>query len=270
MCFCKPAANRYICFSYKPFYMKRFSPFLFILSVLFVTNVKAQFSKGTRMVGASVASLFFNSGTSDQTITFIGSTTGKVTGYGVNITPSLGWFISDNTAIGFALALSPNGEKVTFEENGSTFQKDKFTNFNVGIGGFARNYFRSSGSFLPFGQAGFDAGISSRKTDGFFYGGSAPATYKKSYNGKSSGGFFADLFLTLGVTKKLNEYTGLDLYVGYNYAYNKNTMNLTTLRDDLIDGTIDETAKSETVTKYTNHRFILGVGFQVFLEKRKK
>jgi hypothetical protein len=206
------------------------------------------------MVGASVASLFFNSGTSDQTITFIGSTTGKVTGYGVNITPSLGWFISDNTAVGFTLALSPNGEKVTFEENGSTFQKDKFTNFNVGIGGFARNYFRSSGSFLPFGQAGFDAGISSRKTDGFFYGGSAPATYKKTYDGKSSGGFFADL----------------DLYVGYNYAYNKNTMNLTTLRDDLIDGSIDETAKSETVTKYTNHRFILGVGFQVFLEKRKK
>jgi len=269
MCFCKPASIRYICFSYKPFYMQRFSSLFIILSMLLITNVKAQFTKGTRMAGASVASIFFNSGTSDQTVTFIGNTTGKVTGYGASITPSLGWFVSENTAVGFSLTANPFGEKITFEENGSTFQKDKSTNFNVGLGGFARNYFRSSGSMLPFGQFSFDAGISSRKTDGFFYGGSVPAVYKKTYDGKSSGGFFADMFLTLGVTKMVSHYTGLDLYLGYNFAYNKNTMNTTTRRDDLNDGSIDETSKNETVTKYTNHKFILGLGFQVFLEKRK-
>jgi hypothetical protein len=47
-------------------------------------------------------------------------------------------------------------------------------------------------------------------------------------------------------------------------------MNTTTLRDNQIDGTIDETGKNETTTKFTNHKFMLGLGFQVFLEKRKK
>jgi len=58
MCFCKPASIRYICFSYKPFYMQRFSSLFIILSMLLITNVKAQFTKGTRMAGASVASIF--------------------------------------------------------------------------------------------------------------------------------------------------------------------------------------------------------------------
>ncbi|MEI9810995.1 MAG: hypothetical protein WDO16_25675 [Bacteroidota bacterium] len=123
----------------------RFFP---LLLLAFSLNVHAQFTPGTRMAGASVGSIFVNSGSSDQTVTSIGSTTGKVTGFGVNISPSLGWFISDNTAVGFTFNLNPSGEKVTFEENGSTFQKDKSNDFNIGIGGFVRNYFRSAGSLL--------------------------------------------------------------------------------------------------------------------------
>jgi len=270
MGFCKPAAICYICLSYKSFYMQRFTRLLAILLLCYSMNSYGQFSKGTRMAGSSIASIFFNSGTSDQTVTLIGNRTVKVTGYAAGITPSMGWFLSENTAVGFTLNINPSGEKLTYEENGSTFQKDKSSNFNIGLGGFARNYFTSSGSVLPFGQAGFDVGISSRKTDGFLYLGSAPAVDKKTYDGKSSGGFFADAFLTLGVTKMVGQYTGLDLYLGYNFAYNKNTMNTTTLTDISNDGTIDETGKSETVIKYTNHRFVLGLGFQVFLEKRKK
>lgn len=270
MCFCKPAANHYICFSYKPFYMLRTNWFFLVIAILFSMHANSQFSKGTRMAGASVGSIFINSGSSDQTVTSIGRLSGKTTGYNINLTPSLGWFISDNTAVGFSLSINPSGDKLRFKENGSTFQMDKSSNFNIGVGGFARNYFKSSGSLLPYAQFSLDAGIVNTKTDGFFYGGSGTNTYKETYDGKSSGGFFTNALFNLGITKMVGGYTGLDLYLGYNFYYTRHTVNKTTLRDIGIDGSIDETRLNETMTKYTNHQFIIGLGFQVFLEKQKK
>jgi hypothetical protein len=248
--------------------MHRLTRFLVIAILFFSIKANAQFVKGTRMAGASVGSVFFNSGNSDQTETSIGSTSAKVSGFGVNLTPSLGWFITQNTAVGFSMLINPSHEKTTFEENGSTFQKDEATNFNIGIGGFARNYFKSSGSLLPFGQFSLDAGIANRKTEGFFYGGSDPNVYKETYDGKSSGGFFTNAIFTLGITKMLGENAGLDLYLGYNFYYTKNTMNTTRLTDLGIDGSVDETKKNETITQFTNHRFVIGLGFQIFLKKK--
>jgi hypothetical protein len=248
--------------------MQQFARLFIALLVMFSINADAQFSKGTRMAGASVASAFFNSGSSDQTVVSIGSTTAKVTGYGINISPSLGWFLSEKTAVGVSLTVSPSSEKITFEENGSTFQKDKSANFNIGIGGFVRNYFQSTGSLLPFGQFSFDAGISNVKKDGFFYGGSGTNVYKETYDSKSSGGFFTDASFIAGITKMVGEYTGLDLYLGYNFSYSKNTMKTTRLRDDQINGSIDQTSTNENTSKYTNHKFLLGIGFQIFLKKK--
>lgn len=232
--------------------------------------LNAQFNKGDKMVGTSIGNIFFNSGTQDASSPPIGSTTGKVTGFGVSINPTYGWFISEKTVAGFSFNLNPSSQKNSFEENGSTFQKDKIKTFSVGIGGFVRNYFSNQGNFLPFGQAGLSAGISSRNTDGFFYGGSGPTAYKETYEGKSSGGFFANASLNLGVTKMVGENTGLDFSIGYNFSHSKNTMKTTTLRDDLINGSIDVTKENETTTKFNNHGFMLGVGFQVFLKGKKK
>lgn len=222
------------------------------------------------MVGVSVASAFFNSGTSDQTVTSIGSATAKLTGFGVNISPALGWFISENTAVGFTLNLNPNGQKTTFEQNGATFQKDKSSGFNIGAGGFVRNYFGKAASLLPFGQASLNGGISTIKEDGFLYTGSAPAANKETYDGKSSGGVFFNATFTAGLTKMLGEYTGLDFFIGYTFSYNKNTYNRTTLVDNGNDGSIDQTKKNETTTKFTNHGVQLGVAFQVFLQGKGK
>jgi hypothetical protein len=243
----------------------------FITSLFFVaTTINAQFKKGDKMAGTSVASAFFSSGNSDQTVTSIGGTTAKVNDFGVNITPSLGWFVAENTAAGFSLTLNPSGNKVSFEENGTTFQRDHANYFNIGLGGFVRNYFKSSGSVLPFGQINVDGGISNVKKDGFFYGGTGPTSYKETYIGKSSGGSFVDAILSVGVTKLFGQYTGLDLSLGYNFSYSKNTMNTTTLRDDLVDGTINETRKNETTGKFTNHKFSLALAFQIFLPGKKK
>jgi hypothetical protein len=248
-------------------------PKIVVFSLLFsLVSVcaNAQFKKGTRMVGATIGSILYNSGSAD--VSFPSPTTGyssKITSFKLNVSPSFGWFISDNTALGVSLNVNPSNNKARYSAGGSTFQEDKINSFEFGAGGFARNYFNSSSSYLPFGQLSFNLGISSSNTSGFFYGGSGSSAYKTSYSGKSSGGFFANTSLSLGLTKLLNPHTGLDFYVGYLFSYNKYTIKTTTLRDDGNNGSIDQTSVSQPTTKFTNHGFLLGVGFQVFLESQK-
>lgn len=235
----------------------------------FCLNLTAQFNKGDRMVGASIGSFIYNSGNSDISVDQIGNSKSISKSYNFNISPSMGWFISEKTAVGGSLTINPQGTKTTYEQNNTTFQSDKSNSFNIGLGGFVRHYFGNDGKMLPFGQFGFNLGINSLKTEGFFYGGSGTTAYKSSYEGSASGGFFANTSLQGGFTRMVGENAGLDFTLGYIYAYNKNTFDKTTLRDNGNDGTIEETLKNETTTKYSNHGFFLNLGFQVFLRKKK-
>jgi hypothetical protein len=240
-----------------------------VLLLLSAVISSAQFKKGDKMYGASVGNIFFNSGNGDQKVASVGGLTYKTTGFGVSIGPSAGWFISEKTAVGATLNINPTSQKTTYESNGSTFQKDETKNFNIGLGGFIRNYFGGSGSFMPYGQFGLNAGINTVNTEGFFYGGSGATAYKETYTGKSSGGFFLNSALNIGLTKMVGEKTGLDFFVGYNFSTNKNTFTTTRLRDDGNNGTTDSRLENETETNFTNHGFVLGVGFQVFLKGKK-
>src|SRR4051812_40005133 len=103
--------------------MRVFRSFVLILFII-PAIANAQFTKGDKMVGASIASVVFNSGTADITVTGIGSNVSRITSYNVNIIPNIGWFLSDNMAAGIALNINPTGNKTTYEENGTTFQKD--------------------------------------------------------------------------------------------------------------------------------------------------
>ncbi len=238
------------------------------LSVIFSAN--AQFSKGDKMVGASIGSVYFNSGSSDVSFPSFNGYETSSNGYGLRIEPTMGWFISEKTAVGGSLNINPSGSKVSYMVNGTTFQQDKSNTFNIGIGAFARNYFSANNTFMPYGQFGFNVGISSQNTEGFLYTGSGTTASKETYDGKSSGGFFANAALQLGMTKMLGETTGLDVFAGYTYSYNKNTMKTTSQIDEGNNGSIDQTAVNEPTTKFTNHGFIIGIGFQVFLKGKKK
>ena len=245
--------------------------FFLALALLVLTIVShAQFKKGMRMVGTSIGSVLFNSGSSDITVASIGSNTSKITNYNISINPMLGWFISDKTIVGATLNINPNGQKTTYEQNGTTYQSDKAHGYNIGAGGFARNYFSSKSSMMPFGQISLNGGFSNLKTEGFFYGGSGPTAYKQTYTGNSNGGVFANAAFTLGLTKMVGENAGLDFFAGYTFSYTKNTFKKTTLKDIGNNGTIDERGENETTTKFTNHGFTLGVAFQIFLKEKKK
>ncbi len=245
-----------------------------LLSVMLLIgsfSANAQFSKGDKMVGASVGSVFINSGTSD--VSFPSVTAGYSStnnGWGIRIEPSIGWFISDKTAIGGTIILNPSSQKNSYEAGGNTFQQDKTNRFNIGLGGFARNYFNDNKSMMPYGQFGFNFGINTEKVEGFDYSSDGGGSYKDSYEGESSGGIFANASLQFGLTKMLGENAGLDFFAGYTYSYNKNTFKTTTSRDYGNNGSIENTFVNEPTTKFTNHGFIIGIGFQVFLKGKKK
>ena len=249
--------------------MRKFSCVLYLL--LAGLPLLAQFKKGDRITGASVGSVYYNSGKTDYS--YPGTSTqgysNKSSNFGLRIEPGLGWFITEHTALGLSLNILPSSLKSTYESNGTTFRKDNVSSFNLGIGGFARNYFKDGGNLLPYGQFGVNFGINSQSSDGFSYVGSGASGYKDTYESSSSGGFYANTALQFGFTRLLNAHTGLDFYAGYSYSYNKATTKTTTKRDLGNNGSVDETFLNEPTLKTSNHGFILGVGFQIFLEKRK-
>lgn len=240
--------------------------FYCFFSLFMLVSANAQFHKGGKMVGVDIASFVFNSGGSDVSFPQVRGYSSHSTSFSLSVEPAFGWFVSDKTVIGGTFILHPASQKIRYEDAGTTFQEDKTSNFNIGLGAFVRNYFSgNSASFHPFAQVGVNAGLNSSSTEGFKYYDSTP-DYKISYNGKSSGGFFANAVVQLGLTKMIGNSTGLDFYIGYNYSYNKNTFKTTTLTDLDLDGDIDFRSENEPTTKFTNHGLIVAVGFQVFLK----
>jgi hypothetical protein len=245
---------------------------LCLTSVLLLSGIlaHAQFKKGMRLAGSSIATVTYNSGSSNITSGTITGTTSKITNYNISILPLMGWFITDNTAVGATLNINPSGDKTTFEQNNSTYKSDKSTRYNIGAGGFVRNYLGQAKNFRAFLQANLNAGFSTLKTEGYYYYASGSPTYKDTYTGKSSGGFFLNATLTGGFTKMLSETTGLDFYAGYNFSINNFSFTKTTFY--YLSSTDNNPSRGidNTTTKFTNNGFILGVGFQVFLKEKKK
>ena len=243
--------------------------FLFFTAIFIQPAAHAQFARGDKMVGASLASVFANSGSSTVSFEGFSGYTAKTSSYGIRIEPAVGWFISDKTAVGFTLNVNPTGRKERYSDAGATFQEDISRTFTIGAGIFIRNYFSSGSTWMPFGQAGINGGISSTNTEGFrFY--SVPADSKVMYDGESSGSPFVNASLQAGLTRMMGENAGLDFFIGYTYSYNKNTMTTVTTTDLDLDGDIDLTSTNEPTTKNTNHGFFAGVGFQIFLRGNKK
>ena len=241
-----------------------------IVLIISTTALKSfsQIKKGIRMAGASVGTAFYNSGKSEYS--YPPPTTGFVSNnknYGINLGPSMGWFISDNTAVGASLNFAVNNSKTTdvSDASGNTFNKDNSNRFNIGIGGFARNYFRTEDNLLPFAQLNLNFGTGNSKSDGFNF----ISIDKYTYKGKSSGDTYMNAGLSFGFTKMLNNNIGFDLFAGDTYSRIKSVFKKTTLIDFGNNGSTDQTSISEPTMKYSNHGAIAGVSFQIFLDKKK-
>jgi len=251
---------------YQIAYMYRNLTCFIVTITLLATASHAQFSKGMKMSGVTLGNAFFKSGSYDYTFPQATAPySSKTNSLGLTLAPNLGWFISNNTVIGARLALGYYYDKNLDMENGVTFRKKIDKNFNAGLGVFLRNYFGSFSNLAPFAQFNMDGRIGSSHTEGFNYS----TNFKETFSGKSSGDFTFDLGLSVGVTKMLNSNVGIDIFAGYLFDHSKNTFKTTTWRDVDIDGSIDETDYENPTTKSTNHGFMIGAGFQIFLSKNK-
>ena len=219
------------------------------------------------MVGVSVGNFFFNSGGADVSFPQVRGYSTHTSSWGLNIEPAMGWFISGNTVIGGTINIKPGSQKTRYEDSGTTFQEDKTSSFNFGLGAFVRNYFGANkNSFMPFAHFGLNGGISTASSEGFRYYDSTP-DYKVSYDGKSSGGSYLNATVQFGAGKMIGANASIDIYSGYNFSYNKNTYKTTTLTDVDINGSIDFRSESEPTTKFTGHGVVIGVGLQVFIRR---
>jgi outer membrane protein W len=117
------------------------------------------FSKGDVMLSGSV-------GVSTQK-------TGDVKGNGFEIVPSVGYFVTNNIAVGVNLSF-----ETTKNDNGIN-TIDKQTDFGGGI--FGRYYFTPSSQFSVFGQLGF--GINSSKSTTDFTVANVTTTTESKSNG---------------------------------------------------------------------------------------
>lgn len=220
------------------------------------------------MAGASIGTVFLNHNSTDLTTSLLVSTTTN-DNYGINLTPSFGWFINDQLAVGVAPTVSYDKQKLLGKTPaGLTFLKDESNRFSAGLGGFARYYLSSTNSKMRFfGQYNLSAGISSSKREGFQY--ETNNLYVERYDYKSSGDFFVNTGLSFGMSKFVSSRTALDFYIGYKYSYIASNTKGNYLKDYTNPMTADETQRPDYDQDLKGHNLTIGLGFQVFLEKKK-
>jgi len=221
---------------------------------------RAQFQKGTRMIGATIGSGYFSGGTTDYTIA--GYST-KNTSWNINLTPSFGRFISERSAVGGSLFLNSTHQHNWNEANGGTYKRDRSHNTDYGIGLFYRHYFSSGSSLRPFAHVYVNGGSGTGKTDGFYYVG----TLSQTYTGKSSDRFFYNAGLNAGITKMVSTTVGLDAFIGYSHSYSKVTNRATSFSSDSGTGNVTS-AEFNTPQKYSGNNLNVGVGLQIFLSPK--
>jgi hypothetical protein len=245
----------------------------FVILALFITCLsQAQFKKGDRMVGVSIIGASFNSGNS--AFSFPGGTSGydtKSNSFSISLNPSLGWFINEKTVIGASINAGTSSNKLSYVSRDTTFSQNKSSQLTLGIGGFIRNYFKTEpSSLMPFIQASVNFGTGGGKNEGFNFSTDAGGKYKDTFDGKASGVAFANAALSGGFTKMVGQHVGLDFFIGYNYSYNKKTSKTTTVRSYTSGGGVGFTAVYEPTEKFTSNGASIGIGFQIFLDTKKK
>jgi hypothetical protein len=242
-------------------------PKLFVTLILIFSGLlsSAQFEKRMIMAGSSVSSAMVSGGKTDYTAPNATPSTVNNTNINVSITPSLGWFINSKTVIGGSLLLTYNRQKQSHTVNGTTDRKDNSNNTDFGIGGFLRYYLGDASGVKPFLHAYLNGGSGSGSTDGVSYS----TVEKSTYKGDVSDKFFYNAGLNLGITRMFSPSAGLDIFAGYGYSHTKFHQRIDYVYDYTNPSMPDLTGYSEYDQKFSGHALNIGIGFQVFISKRK-
>jgi hypothetical protein len=243
--------------------------FLASISVFLFLPSSAQFAKGTVMPGAAIATGYMSSGETHFSGTNQLSSTISNTNTSISLSPSVGWFMNSNTVAGGSVFLLYNSQKLRQGSGGITNKKDNTKNMDLGLGGFIRYYLNTKSSLRPFAHAYLNGGSGSSEIDGVYYTSGFGGTDKSSYEGNSSGRFFYNAGVNAGVTKMLNEHIGLEAFLGYGFSHTQVSNHVTQVTDYGNAGTPDTTSEYETKQDFNGNALNIGIGFQLFLARRK-
>ena len=241
-------------------------PKFILLSCIFLISMgsKAQFRKGSKLIGTTIGSSFISSGETKYSYPNNSQNyTAKQNNFNLNISPSIGWFFKDNLVGGAQLITIMSNQKTWLESesNGNTYKKDEYRNTDFGAGVFLRYYFTTAGGIKPFAHAFLNAGSGVTNTNGFYL---FSATSSQTYTGKSSERFFYNAGINAGITKMISGSVGLEGFVGFSHSKNKFT---TFTRATNVTGSTTTTSEYDVTQNYNGNGVNVGLGLVVVLGK---
>jgi hypothetical protein len=248
--------------------MKRFKRPIFAAGLLTLASLssRAQFIKGTMMLGTTVGSTGYSSATSNYNYDAGELRTAGTNTFTFSVGPQVGVFLSPRLVVGatpvFNISTSHATNDITNTNNTSSSSVTNTTTITVSIGPYVRYYFSSlSNNNWFYGQINGAVGTGSGTTTG----NSSSNTAVGSTNGKVSNILTWNAGGSLGMTHFFYKRIGMDLALGYNYSHvhnydlnNTNSTNKTT-------GKVTQTTNNYTLNTATNG-VTLGVGFHWFLK----
>jgi hypothetical protein len=205
-------------------------PFLLLLTF---TNVIAQRKQGNKTLGAYIGSSTINPGGNykyEYPATPANNSETNQTSFGIGVSPTVGFFVTDNIVVGTNLDLyystykSTSPEKTTGSVTRSSTSKSN--SFSFGLSPFVRFFFGDSKSaFWPYAEIG--GGISTgpyNSNSTYRYKTATPATsYNYTSDGKTTGALNISGGAKFGAVKMFNPNIGLDFSAGIRYTKSKST-----------------------------------------------
>ncbi|MGZ5286449.1 MAG: hypothetical protein ACXWB9_04650 [Flavisolibacter sp.] len=243
--------------------LKLFQVFPFFLITI---SSYAQVGKGVRMIGSTIGTSFIGTGeTRYSGPEPANNYLTKQNQVSINLTPSAGWFFTDQLAGGIQLLAGYSNFSIWRESltNGNTYVRDENRNMDYGAGIFLRYYFISKGSLLPFLQLQGNGGSGKTKTEGFY----EITNYRYTYEGESDERIYSNAGLNAGVTKMISASIGLDATIGYTFSSNRF---ITNTNYQINDNGTNLTSRTQVQQRFKSNGLNIGLGVQVFLPKKSK
>ncbi len=246
--------------------MKKLMTLMMIAGLFTTIQTKAQFAKGTIMLGTTIGSTGYSSANSDY-----GYDAGTLKNTGTNtftfsVGPQIGVFLSPRFVLGATPAFSINtshaSSNTTNTNNTTSGNTTNTTTTTVTLGPFARYYFTSlTGSNWFYAQINGAAGTGNGNTTGNSYS----AASLGSSDGKVSNIFTWNAGASVGLTHFFYRRIGMDIALGYSYSHVHNYDINNSYSTSKSSGNETITTNNYTLNTATNG-ITLGVGFHWFLK----
>jgi hypothetical protein len=246
--------------------MKKLFLLTMVIIALSVSHARAQFARGTLMLGTTIGTTGYSSANSDY-----GYDVGTLKNTGTNtftfsVGPQVGVFLSPHLVLGatpaFIISTSHVSSTTTNTNNTSSGSTTSTTTTTVSLGPYMRYYFNPGPTSTWFyaqinGAAGTGSGTSS--------GNSYNNTTTGNTNGKVSNIFTWNAGASLGLTHFFYRRIGMDIALGYSYNHVHNYDTNNTYSTNKTSGNIVATTNNYNLNTATNG-VTLGVGFHWFLK----